>query len=80
MLGRSSSRLRLILRRGIWFVTGQEARRHQAEERRLQAEILSAERLEESAICQAASDGIDLPRRPNASPMAVLGLQSEENQ
>jgi hypothetical protein len=40
----------------------------------LSAELLRMERLEESLIVRAASDGTEVLRRPDASPLAVLGI------
>ena len=36
--------------------------------------LLELERVEESLIGRAASEGIELPRRGDASPVAVLGV------
>jgi hypothetical protein len=38
------------------------------------AALLSLERREESLVERAANDGIEVPRRPDASPLAVLGV------
>jgi hypothetical protein len=40
----------------------------------LAAALLSLERREEALIECAANDGVELPRRPDASPLAVLGV------
>jgi hypothetical protein len=40
----------------------------------LSVSLLSLERLEEALIERAASEGIELPRRGDASPVAVLGV------
>jgi hypothetical protein len=40
----------------------------------LAASLLSLERREETLIERAASEGIEVPRRPDASPLAVLGV------
>jgi hypothetical protein len=41
---------------------------------RLEAELLALERLEESLVERACSDGLDTLRRVDASPAAVLGV------
>jgi hypothetical protein len=40
----------------------------------LSADLLRMERIEESLIMRAASDGTEVLRRPDASPLAVLGI------
>jgi hypothetical protein len=40
----------------------------------LSAEWLRMERLEESLIMRAAADGTEVLRRPDANPLAVLGV------
>jgi hypothetical protein len=40
----------------------------------LEAELDRFERDEETLISRAASDGLDILRRPDASPAAVLGV------
>jgi hypothetical protein len=40
----------------------------------LAGQLLELERQEEALIDKAASEGVDIPRRENASPVAVLGI------
>jgi hypothetical protein len=40
----------------------------------LAEQLLGLERIEEALIDKAASEGVDIPRRENASPAAVLGI------
>lgn len=47
------------------------------EEARLAAEILQAERLEEALVAACEAAGIFVERRPDAAPMAILGVEIE---
>ena len=41
----------------------------------LDGEALALERAEEQLIAEAEAVGIEIPRRPDADPRAVLGLE-----
>ena len=47
----------------------------EAQEKALRAELLKLEIMEEDYIDEAAKTGIQIPRRPDASPEAILGAK-----
>jgi hypothetical protein len=44
------------------------------ERRRIERDLERGERTEEALIVQALADGVDVMRRPDADPRAILGI------